>query len=148
MKNEVSQIHITCTEDKITANMKQKSALNIRLKELKDSREKMGKEVNVMERKLHNYKRYLIDKAAGEARQEQLRKAEELRIQAQENQRGRRRGGLKPSLRKPTNAPPPMDLPKPTPTPDLSKVDAYSKFEKSQKSRMDDDIDSMDQMQL
>jgi hypothetical protein len=108
----------------------------------------MGKEVNVMERKLHNYKRYLIDKAAAEARQEQLRKAEELRIQALENQKGRRRGGLRPALRKPAIAPPPMDYPKPTPTPDLSKVDAYSKVEKSQKSRMEDDINSMDQMQL
>ena len=66
----MSQIHIAQTEDKINSNLKQKNALQIKLKELKDVRESMGKEVSVMERKLHNYKRFLIEKAAAEARME------------------------------------------------------------------------------
>ena len=94
-KNEVCQITIAQTEEDALKRSGERTALQVRLKELEDFRSNYDGNINLMERKLKAYREHLIAEQQREAeiRKQQLKEAKRIAAEQKANQKGKKRIG-------------------------------------------------------
>ena len=83
-KNEVCQITIAQTEDDVQKKHNERTALQVRLKELEDHRKDYDGNINLMGRKLKAYREFLINEQQKEAEERAYMLKEAKRLAAEQ----------------------------------------------------------------
>ena len=92
-KNEVCQVTIAQTEEEVLKKHNERTALQVRLKELEDHRRDYPGNINLMGRKLKAYREYLIAEQEKEAeeRAAQLKEAKRLAAEQKTMAKGKKK---------------------------------------------------------
>ena len=91
-KNEVCQIGIAQTEQEVLKRYNERTALQVRLKELEDNRKQLAENIDVMNGKINEFNAYTVYQMQRERERIKAEKAEQKRLAEEAKLLAGRRG--------------------------------------------------------